>query len=262
MNRSMILIGMGIGAALMYALDPQQGNRRRALARDKLTKAVHKTGHAMGATSRDVAHRASGLAASMHTRFFEDNAPDAVVEARVRARLGRVSSHPGVVHVTAADGVITLQGPVFKSELPGILKAIAAVRGVTEVRNRLEPHDVGEHFPALQGRPPRAGTRSGGGEWPPAAKLAVGLAGATLTSVGLVRRDRLGMLSGGIGLALVLRAIGDVGIERLFSVAANRAADVDTSTHGVTIPVRFGSRKEGDAPPEPWPQPPSPGSIH
>lgn len=43
MNRSMILVGIGIGAGLMYALDPQ-GNRRRALARDKVTKAVHKTG--------------------------------------------------------------------------------------------------------------------------------------------------------------------------------------------------------------------------
>src|SRR5512143_3725681 len=120
MNRSMILIGMGVGAALMYALDPQQGNRRRALARDKLTKAMHKTGHAVGATSRDVVHRAGGLAASMQARFFEDNAPDAVVEARVRARLGRVSSHPGAVEVAAASGVITLHGPVFRSELAGI----------------------------------------------------------------------------------------------------------------------------------------------
>src|SRR5512143_3706098 len=106
MNRPVILIGMGIGAALMYALDPQQGNRRRAIARDKLAKAVHKTGHAVGSTSRDVAHRASGLAASVQARFFEDNAPDVVVEARVRARLGRISSHPGAVTVTALDGIV------------------------------------------------------------------------------------------------------------------------------------------------------------
>ncbi len=259
MNRSMVLIGMGIGAALMYALDPQQGTRRRAIARDKLAKAVHKTGPAVGSTSRDVAHRATGLAASMQARFFEDNAPDAVVEARVRARLGRISSHPGAVTVRASDGVVTLEGPVFKSELPGILKGVAAIRGVTEVRNRLEPHDAAEHIPALQGRPPRSGR--GAGEWPPAAKLGVGLAGATLTSVGMVRHDRLGMLLGGIGLALVLRSIGDVGIERLFSAAAARGANAEPN-RGVTIPVRFGPRGEGDMPPDPWPQPPRPGSVH
>jgi hypothetical protein len=33
------LLWLGLGAAAMYLLDPDQGRRRRALARDQLTKA-------------------------------------------------------------------------------------------------------------------------------------------------------------------------------------------------------------------------------
>lgn len=33
------LIWLGLGAAAMYLMDPEQGRRRRALARDKLVKA-------------------------------------------------------------------------------------------------------------------------------------------------------------------------------------------------------------------------------
>ena len=37
-----ILAGVGMGAGLMYILDPQTGRRRRALARDKMANAAHK----------------------------------------------------------------------------------------------------------------------------------------------------------------------------------------------------------------------------
>ena len=57
----MLLYGAGIGAALMYILDPDQGRRRRALLRDKLVSMSNKTSDAVGRTSRDLRNRAQGV---------------------------------------------------------------------------------------------------------------------------------------------------------------------------------------------------------
>jgi gas vesicle protein len=58
-----LLAGVGIGAAAMYLLDPEEGRRRRALLRDQLMKAQRVTSEAMETRSRDMANRASGVAA-------------------------------------------------------------------------------------------------------------------------------------------------------------------------------------------------------
>ncbi len=57
----MLLCGIGLGAALMYILDPSQGRRRRALLRDKLVGATNKAGDVIGKTSRDLRNRAQGV---------------------------------------------------------------------------------------------------------------------------------------------------------------------------------------------------------
>lgn len=50
-----------LGAAAMYIMDPVQGNRRRALARDKVRSASIQTRKTIDATSRDLSNRAHGL---------------------------------------------------------------------------------------------------------------------------------------------------------------------------------------------------------
>ncbi len=57
----MLLCGAGLGATLMYLLDPDQGTRRRALLRDKLAGVTSKAGDIFGETSRDLSHRAQGV---------------------------------------------------------------------------------------------------------------------------------------------------------------------------------------------------------
>src|SRR5215813_6320515 len=57
------------GLGLMYFLDPDQGRRRRALMRDQMVHAAHKTGDAVDATSRDIANRAKGAVAELRGRF-------------------------------------------------------------------------------------------------------------------------------------------------------------------------------------------------
>lgn len=58
-----VLAGMAVGALAMYMLDPVQGNRRRALARDKAYSAKVHAGKWVDATSRDLANRAKGVCA-------------------------------------------------------------------------------------------------------------------------------------------------------------------------------------------------------
>ncbi len=56
-----ILSGLGVGAALMYLFDPQGGNRRRALIRDKTFSASRKTQQALTGKAHDLRNRAQGL---------------------------------------------------------------------------------------------------------------------------------------------------------------------------------------------------------
>ena len=52
-----------VGAGLMYLLDPQRGRARRALALDKATSIVNRTGRTFRQVGRDVRNRAGGYAA-------------------------------------------------------------------------------------------------------------------------------------------------------------------------------------------------------
>jgi hypothetical protein len=57
------LAGAGLGAGLMYLLDPDVGRRRRALARDKALRLTHEAEKAATVVAKDMRNRAQGLAA-------------------------------------------------------------------------------------------------------------------------------------------------------------------------------------------------------
>lgn len=56
-----LLGGLGVGALLMYLLDPDRGNRRRALIRDKVVKLNRQTQEAVGGKVKDMSNRAKGM---------------------------------------------------------------------------------------------------------------------------------------------------------------------------------------------------------
>jgi hypothetical protein len=58
-----MLIGMALGMLAMYAMDPRQGKRRRAEAKDRLFSASRKTRKTLNAKSRHLANRAKGMQA-------------------------------------------------------------------------------------------------------------------------------------------------------------------------------------------------------
>lgn len=177
-DRAAMLTGVGIGAGLMFLLDPATGRRRRALMRDKCVRAAHRTGDAAGATGRDIANRATGVAArvrgAMHGEGDDD---DQVLAERVRAQIGRIVSHPHALSVTASDGVVTLRGPILRDEAARLCRKVEGVRGVHDVVSLLEEHDDATGIPALQGgrERPGFGTAVLHGQWSPTTRVMTAL---------------------------------------------------------------------------------------
>lgn len=156
-----LLGGIGIGAALMYLLDPDRGSRRRALVIDKLSSAAHRTPAALGATGRDLRNRAQGLAASAKSVFASSDASDEVIVRRVCSQIGRVVAHPSSIKVTAGGGRVTLSGLALASERDDLLSAVGKVRGVKDVENQLEVHEQAGNVPGLQGGQNKEGDQGG-----------------------------------------------------------------------------------------------------
>src|SRR5947209_6973026 len=117
--------GAGLGAGLMYLLDPQGGRRRRALARDKAASALNKGGDAVKKTSRDLGNRTRGLVSQVGSRLRQGEdvqVDDKVLCNRVRSKLGHAISHASALEVTAEDGRVTLAGPVLALAAAGFKK--------------------------------------------------------------------------------------------------------------------------------------------
>src|SRR5436305_3939020 len=112
-----LLAGVGVGAGLMYLLDPQTGRRRRALVRDQAYHVWNEAQDGWDTLRSDVRNRAYGLASETRSRFAREEVGDPVLCERVRARLGRVVSHPRAIDVTAQDGRVTLSGDILADEV-------------------------------------------------------------------------------------------------------------------------------------------------
>jgi hypothetical protein len=188
MNITGLLVGAGASAGLMYLLDPELGNRRRARLRDRLVRAGHVTGDAMDATSRDVRNRARGVVAELRSRLLPGDVSDDVLHERVRARLGQAVRYARWIETTIDDGRVTLRGPALADDVARVVRRVGQVPGVRAVDNRLDVHA-------------EAGDVA-------AARLAAGLGGTLLALWGLRRLDAAGVPVATIGMALLARAGG------------------------------------------------------
>jgi hypothetical protein len=64
-----LLGGVGLGASLMYLLDPDGGRRRRALARDKAVHGMKAGGRSLRGTSVHLGNKAKGLMAKASSQL-------------------------------------------------------------------------------------------------------------------------------------------------------------------------------------------------
>jgi uncharacterized membrane protein len=237
-NRELV-IGAGVGAALVYLFDPQRGARRRAMLRDSAVSAMHTGSDAADATVRDTRNRIGGTAAELRGWFQRDEADDDTVVDRVRSKIGRLVSHPHAIRVTSEQGVVTLSGPILQAEMPRLLRTVESIRGVREVVNELDDHKQAGDVPALQGgaTPPGIGSDLLQREWAPATRMMVALGGASLTAVGVQRRDVPGWLLVAAGVGLTARAVTNLEPKRLVGIGGRRRAVDVQKTITIDAPI-------------------------
>jgi len=222
--------GLAAGSALAYWGDPERGGRRRAEVRQKAIHFAKELAWAAGIAARDLEHRALGIWAGANAWLEEVAASargqredDAVIAERVRARLGRLCSHPSAIEVTVEDGCVELKGPIFASEREQVLRGAATVRGVEAIDDDLQPHETDDGLTMLQGRARSQGARPVllQERWSPAARVLAGIAGVGMAGWGAARRSALGA---GAGLVLLVRSMTNLSARRLFGVSAGRRA--------------------------------------
>ena len=209
-HESHVLRAAALGAIAMYLLDPDNGRRRRAIARDKAMSLVQHAGEVVTAAGRDIANPGRGVQASAMQRLRGDEtADDLQLIERVRARIGRVVSHPHAIQVGARDGRIVLSGPVLAHEVGALVGAASAVRGVRGVDEYLDVHDAPGSVPSLQGEGRRRNARGGPQSLRgPEARAAAVLGGGMLVLAGLARGSATGLLLAALGAGLAAQGAG------------------------------------------------------
>jgi hypothetical protein len=151
-------VALGFGA--MYLLDPVDGARRRNTLRDKFLSTFNQLGHGIDGLTRNLFNRASGTVHEARARLSRDEVSDHVLEDRIRAAIGHVTSSAHGIGVEAGSGTITLTGDLPENEIDAVLKAVWSTRGVTELVNRLNSGGVIRQGPSTGAK---AGLSTAGG---------------------------------------------------------------------------------------------------
>lgn len=240
MGKVSTLIGSaGMGALMMYVMDPDRGKRRRAIARDKMIRATKKTSETVEAGLRDARNRALGSVAELRATVRQEEVPDAKLVARIRSRIGRVISHPSAIEVECQDGQVMLRGPILAGEVDRLLRAARSVRGVKGVGHDLKVKERRDDMPALQGGVRRTGPQGEMAQenWTPALRVAAGLTGGSLLAYGMRRHNPLGYLAATAGAGLMTRAATNLRTRRLLGIGVGRrAVDIQKSIR-IAAPV-------------------------
>lgn len=210
MKLKTLLVSLGMGAGLMYFLDPQHGNRRRALVQDRVNRWINSLDESIEMGVEDMRNRARGVLSEMTAKLSDQGAPDWILEERVRSSLGRMARHARAIDIRADGGRIHLSGPILREEREAILNAASRTRGVYGVEDELQVFDTPHDIPALQSLSPirRAAVPDWQQQnWSPATRLISGVGGSLLTLYGLRRKGLTKPLLSTAGLILTTRGI-------------------------------------------------------
>ena len=198
------LYGLGIGAGIMYFLDPQQGDRRKALVRDQMMRFRDESKDAIDVGVRDLRNRTRGLLAEGMAIVSNEGVPDYVMEERIRSRLGFLTRNPGAMQVSVRNGEVVIDGDILAEEAESFAAGLQRLRGVKNIRNNLSVHQEAGDISALRGG--EIGGGQGSMQWTPAARLLAGGGAAYLLLYGLFRGGFIGTMAKVGGLILGARA--------------------------------------------------------
>ena len=135
-----LLRRVAIGAALAYFLDPQQGARRRNMARDRVLAFFRRRGREVAGAGRAVAAEAYGLKQkATHLREEPKSFDDQTLKAKVESEVFRPADAPkGDVSVNVEEGVVYLRGELGDaSVIEDLERRVRSVQGVDRVENLL-----------------------------------------------------------------------------------------------------------------------------
>ncbi len=138
-RRRSMLKGLGVGLAVGYFFDPDNGKRRRNIARDRVM-ALFRTGAQRGARlGRYAASQTYG--AVQKARHAGPDAPpenDATLARKVESEVLGNSPLKGKVSVNAERGVVVLRGEIERpDDIRDLEGRVRSVSGVQDVRNLL-----------------------------------------------------------------------------------------------------------------------------
>ena len=227
MRLKTLITTIGVGAGLMYFLDPQHGDRRRAMVRDRANSFVNNIDDSIDRAVEDARNRARGVLSEMTARLSDQGAPDWILEERVRANLGRAGGRGRAVSVTADGGIINLDGHVLREDEETMVKTALRTRGVHGVENRLKVVDTSQDIPALQGeRSPRrrAVSEFQQANWSPATRLLSSVGGSLLTLYGLTRKGLAKPVISTAGLVLTARGMTNLDTRSLLGLGMGENA--------------------------------------
>jgi len=129
----------------MYYLDPELGERRRALLAELVRSGLP------GGERRST--RVRPARRTYHRITHADPQADAELREDIQQRLGRMVSFPRAIHVQVDKGVVRLSGRVLAKERDGLLAQVQQTPGVQKLVNALTVHDaaqdIARHAPAV-----------------------------------------------------------------------------------------------------------------
>lgn len=222
-NSTAILGALGLGAGIMYFLDPERGRRRRVMVADKALHLSKKLDREARRKAADVRNRVNGLVIETEKFFSSEQLTDDQIEGRIRARLGHVCDNPSAIKTTAQNGTVMLEGHVLNDEYKNVRCEADAIAGAGRVVDRLEVHDLAEDHPALRHRHrDRFSDR-----WSPGMRAAAASAGGGLLLFGLGKRNVIASFLSAAGIGLLARSAANRPLSDMLPMGEAKALHVD-----------------------------------
>lgn len=215
MKLKTLITAIGIGAGFMYFMDPQHGERRRAMVRDKANDFVNNFNDSIDTAVENARTRARGVLTEMTAKLGNEGTTDWILEERVRNSLGRMARG---VNIKSEGGRVALTGPVLREDADIIVQTAMRTRGIHGVDNQLQVFDHPEQLPSSESESTALQTRPA---LSPTTRLLSSVGGSLLTLYGLTRRGVAKPVLSTAGLVLTARGMANLDTRSLLGMGEN-----------------------------------------